>query len=78
MADIPRQSDPTNGFEPDLVHGFAYCPELPPDVPPGMTLNDWRHAHHHGARRHHHHLRRDIFAHARSRTDRRGHLHRRR
>lgn len=52
MATTPRQSDPTVGFEPDPVHGFAYCRELPPDVPPGMTLDHWRLAHH--CRRRHH------------------------
>ena len=53
MASIPRQGDPRIDFDPDPVHGFAYCRELPPDVPPGMTLDEWRHAHHRG-RRHHH------------------------
>lgn len=46
MASTPCQSDPTIDFEPDPVHGFAYCRELPPDVPPGMTLDEWRLAHH--------------------------------
>lgn len=59
METPPCQSDPAIGFEPDPVHGFAYCRELPPDVPPGMRLDEWRHAHHRG-RRHHHHLRRDL------------------
>ncbi len=45
MATSPRQSDPPTDFAPDVVHGFAYCRELPPDVPPGMTLDEWRRAH---------------------------------
>ena len=35
-------------LEVDPAAGFAYCRELPPDVPPGMTLAEWRRAHHHG------------------------------
>lgn len=54
MASTPCQSDPTIGFEPDPVHGFAYCRELPPDVPPGMTLDQWRLAHHCARRDHRH------------------------
>lgn len=33
-------------YQPDPVAGFAYCRELPPDVPPGMTLAQWRHDQH--------------------------------
>lgn len=57
MARALRQVDPASGFAPDPVDGFAYCRELPPDVPPGMTLDAWRRARHHGGR-HHHPLRR--------------------
>jgi len=32
--------------EIDPVSGFGYCVELPPDVPPGMTLRQWRHQQH--------------------------------
>jgi hypothetical protein len=44
MPSAPCQGDPTIDFEPDPVHGFAYSRELPPDVPPGMTLDEWRRA----------------------------------
>jgi hypothetical protein len=57
MAGTTTQGDPTIGFEPDLAHGFAYSRELPPDVPPGMTLDDWRHAHHDDRRHRDHHRR---------------------
>ena len=46
MAGTTRQSDPRIGFEPDPVLGFAYDRELPPDVPPGMTLAQWRRLRH--------------------------------
>jgi hypothetical protein len=32
----------TTRLAADPVAGFGYCPELPPDVPPGMTLEQWR------------------------------------
>jgi hypothetical protein len=44
MTSNARQGDSLTDFAPDPVHGFAYCRELPPDVPPGMTLDDWRRA----------------------------------
>lgn len=34
---------------------FQYCSELPPDVPPGIRLDEWRRQHvrtHEAARRH--------------------------
>jgi hypothetical protein len=42
-VDLDR-TRPNSAMEPDPVAGFAYCRELPPDVPPGMTLDEWRHA----------------------------------
>ena len=74
MASTPRQSDPAIGFEPDPVHGFAYCRELPPDVPPGLTLDEWRLAHHR-ERRHHHHLRPTMHVARRSRPGIHCHAH---
>jgi hypothetical protein len=51
-VDLDRTT-PDSAMEPDPVAGFAYCREVPPDVPPGMTLDEWRHARH-PAHRHRH------------------------
>jgi hypothetical protein len=51
-VDLDRTT-PDSAMDPDPVAGFAYCRELPPDVPPGMTLDEWRHARHPAHRRHH-------------------------
>jgi hypothetical protein len=77
MASVSRQGDPPIDFVPDPVLGFAYCRELPPDVPPGMTLREWRHGHRRG-RHHHHPLRRVRPAPARARGAVGCHVHRNR
>lgn len=52
----PSPRDQDRQYRPDPVAGFAYCRELPPDVPPGMTLAQWRHDQHRRcATRHHRH-----------------------
>lgn len=44
----PTSTRPTG---PERTSPLSYCRELPPDVPPGMTLDEWRRARHPRRRR---------------------------